>query len=552
MSMKVFNILVLSGVLGLALAAAAHADGTHEWTGIQNKTAPPSPTGGSSQPGGISNVDDYTQQEDRVNIDGGADALVKVLRVNQKNLVNDYVVRMFPFQNATPMEIRQVFREIVAIEGGRSEIVLDPEKKQNYLWVVAPKFQIPYIEAALKELDEPWLKDNIDGSQKAYYRAKFRSIGNIAAVAKIPMSAAIGMPDDNLIVLDEVNNSALIGGEPYRVGSFLKRAPEVDQPVPQILLEATVYEVEVSKETRLGLDYIAWKNGPGRNLFEFIFWGAAFTQDSKNQTSIFDPFVPARTTTTGTTNGHSSGWYMSANYAATAAYLDFLEGSGRARLLTRGKILVKNAQSGTFSATDQVLYFATTPDETNTPASGIVPSTVSFGDPPTCTTIPIWNRELDKDQKIEIGFSMTVTPYIGEKTTQLGIVLSASDIVGQTPSGAPQVRTNCLTTTVLVQDGQQICVGGLRRTEDVKNTQKMPILGSIPVLGFFFGHEATVKRETEMIVVLTPKIRLGTEADLEMANDQDKLIREQVERRVKLTLTKTEFGFDQWLLGSDR
>jgi hypothetical protein len=52
--------------------------------------------------------------------------------------------------------------------------------------------------------------------------------------------------------------------------------------------------------------------------------------------------------------------------------------------------------------------------------------------------------------------------------------------------------------------------------------------------------------------VLTPKVRLGTEADFEMANDADKLIRAQVERRAKLTLPKTEWGFDQWLVNSDR
>ena len=43
MNAKAFNVALLSGVLGLSLAAAALADGTHEWTGIQSKTAPPSP-----------------------------------------------------------------------------------------------------------------------------------------------------------------------------------------------------------------------------------------------------------------------------------------------------------------------------------------------------------------------------------------------------------------------------------------------------------------------------------------------------------------------------
>ena len=79
----------------------------------------------------------------------------------------------------------------------------------------------------------------------------------------------------------------------------------------------------------------------------------------------------------------------------------------------------------------------------------------------------------------------------------------------------------------------------------------MPILGSIPVLGWLFGHEASSKPQTEMVVVLTPRIRLGSEADLEMANEEDAQIRAQVERRADLALPETEFGFDQWLIGGD-
>jgi len=553
--MRVWKLkeVFVAAVLVFGVAGVARADGNHEWTGVNNKTAPPSPTGGSSQPGGISNVDDYTQQEDRINIDGGADALVKVLRVNQKNLVNDYVVRLFPIQNAVPMEIRQVFREIAAAEGGRSEVIIDTVGKKAYVWVVAPKFQIPYIEAAVKALDVPWLADNVDGSMKAYYRAKFRAIGAISNILNITASSAtgtIGQANDNLVTLDTVNNSALITGEPYRVGAYLKRAPEVDQPVPQMLLEVAVYEVEVSKETRIGLDYMAWKNGPGRNLFDFVSWGSTYSQDPTNSTSINDPFVAPRTSTSADQSGHGRGCYGSINYLLTSAYLDFLEGSGRARVVSRGKILVKNGQTGTFSAVDQVLYFQTTPNETNTTSSGFAPTAVTSGS--VTTNIPAWDREVTRDQKLEVGFCISVLPYIAQEITETGITMSVNDIVGQTPSGTPQVRTSCLTTTVLVKDGEPFCVGGLRRTEDVKQTQKMPILGSIPVLGYLFGHEATVKRETELVVVLTPKIRLGSESDLEMANDEDRLIRDQVEKRAALRLPRTEFGFDQWLLNSDR
>jgi len=544
--------LVVAIAVNLCSGPMALGAGVTTHTGVQNKDGNPSPSGGSTA--GHSNIDNYTNQDEQINIDGNKDSLVKVLRVNQKNLINDYVVGTFPINNASPIEVRGVFRNVLALEGGRAEVIRDKIKKQYWLYVVAPKFQMPYIAEAVKQLDVKWLSDDFDGADQVYYHAKFRDIVEIDDIARSAASSS-----DNTIVLDKVTNSSLFIGEPYRAKSYIKYSKVVDQPVPQILLEATVYEVEVSKEMRLGLDYIAWKNGPGRNLFNFTHWGSQHRSNARHATSLFDPFLP------NPGSSDTSGYHMGINYVITAAYLDFLQGTGRARLVTSGKVLVKNSETGTLSAVDEVLYFRSSPHEDNTPTNGITPAKVLTSedrDPPdrdpeghpdadVGVEYRIWDRTLGKENKVEIGFSMEVSPMIAEITTELEIELDVNQIVGQTPSGAPQIRTHGLTTTVLVRDGQPFCIGGLRRTEDVKNTAKVPVLGSIPVLGWLFGHEATVKRETEMIVVLTPKIRLGTEADFEMASDEDKLIRAQVEHKADLKLPETEWGFDQWLISSD-
>ena len=538
------------GLLALWSGAVADAAGGDTASDVRSKDGNASPTAGSSH--GHSNIDDYTEQDEQINIDGGRDSVVKVLRVNQKNLINDYVIRTFRINNAPPIEIRAVFRTIAAKEGGRAEVIRDKVKKEYWLWVAAPKFQMPYIEAALKELDVPWLKDDLDGSSEGYYKAKFRKA---SAIDRMVTVAAAG--SDHISVIDTVNNSLLRTGEPYRVQSYLKYAAVVDQPIPQLLLEVAVYEVQVSKELRLGLDYIAWKNGPGRNLFEFVFWGLDYDQTARRVTSKFDPFVPERTFVSGTdsSDGSASGRYMAANYLLSAAYIDFLEGVGRARLVTRGKVLVKNNETGTLAAVDQVLHFVVSPGDTDTPTSGIEPSLPFEDGGPFEETfeadIPVYDRTVDKDGVIEVGFVMDVRPIIAEITTELDIDLALNSIVGLTPGGTPQVRTHSLSTTVLVRDGQPICVGGLHRTESVKNTAKVPILGSIPILGFLFGHEATVDRETEIVAVLMPKIRLGSEADLEMANAEDALVRKQVLRQVELPVPETQFGFDQWLIDKD-
>ncbi|MHC4591881.1 MAG: hypothetical protein ACYS8L_04195, partial [Planctomycetota bacterium] len=150
--------LVVAGALSLVFGGVAYGGGDVEATGVQSRHGNTSPTAAASR------VDTYLFQDEQINIDGSEDNVVKVLRVNQKNLVNDYVIRTFPIRNAPPIEVRAVFRRITALEGGRAEVIRDKIKKEYWLWVAAPKFQMPYIEAAMKELDVPWLKDDLDGS----------------------------------------------------------------------------------------------------------------------------------------------------------------------------------------------------------------------------------------------------------------------------------------------------------------------------------------------------------------------------------------------------
>ena len=567
---KLSTLLLLAGALGVCLAPVVLADGGpnqgREWSSVNTKKGNASPsatrttTATTTGVGGPSttttttsgsNIDEYTHQDEQVNIDGGKSAIVKVLRVNQKNLVNDFVVDLFPIKNASPIEIREALRTVTYAEGGRAEVIRDKEKKEYFLFVVAPTYVMPYIKAAVEALDEEWVADNVDGSANGYYKAKFRDIDQVGAFAKVP--AAMGTESDdeeNLLTRDNVANAAHIQGEPYRVKSFLKYAPEIDQPVPQAMCKITVYEVDVSNEKKLGLDYMAWKNGPGRSLFNFVWWGMDAEQRARKAgiDSGLEPF--------GIGSGKAQGSYYSLNYLLSAEYLDFLEGSGRARTVASGKILAKNGVEGQFAALDEVLQFQVVGQD------GAVQGAETVGS----SNIPLYGREVhrrkdhdnDSETDVVVGLEMKIKPFIAEEITELRIAYTSGDFVnsqqvtGVMPDGSLVVRQHDFSTTVLVRDGQPICVGGIRRTEDVKQTQKIPFLGDIPVLGYFFGHEHTVKREKSMVIVIEPTIRFGTEADLMMADAEDQLIRRQVERVVDLKLPKTEYGFDQWLLDSSR
>jgi type II secretory pathway component GspD/PulD (secretin) len=64
-------------------------------------------------------------------------------------------------------------------------------------------------------------------------------------------------------------------------------------------------------------------------------------------------------------------------------------------------------------------------------------------------------------------------------------------------------------TTVLVKDGSTVVIGGLRKESKVSSTQQTPFLGSIPFLGRLFKVKSNSTENTELLIILTPRIITG-------------------------------------------
>ncbi len=80
------------------------------------------------------------------------------------------------------------------------------------------------------------------------------------------------------------------------------------------------------------------------------------------------------------------------------------------------------------------------------------------------------------------------------------------DTVGQQTQAGPAIDTKRVTTEVLVENGGTVGIGGIY-TQDENTTQnKVPLLGDIPVIGFFFRNERRFNDRRELLVFVTPRI----------------------------------------------
>lgn len=117
-------------------------------------------------------------------------------------------------------------------------------------------------------------------------------------------------------------------------------------------------------------------------------------------------------------------------------------------------------------------------------------------------------------QYIDVGIKLEVTPTVNEDgiiTTH--IVPEVSNESSVTAAGDPNITTRQADTTVRVRDGETIVLGGLIQRQVTATTLKTPILGDLPLIGMFFRSSDKEITETELIIMLTPKIIYGPKGD---------------------------------------
>jgi len=77
---------------------------------------------------------------------------------------------------------------------------------------------------------------------------------------------------------------------------------------------------------------------------------------------------------------------------------------------------------------------------------------------------------------------------------------------GVIDQGLPSETTTETTTSLIVENGTTILIGGLMRHRDEQTRSQVPLLGSIPILGRLFQKSSTARIKTEVLVAITPQI----------------------------------------------
>jgi type II secretory pathway component GspD/PulD (secretin) len=110
-------------------------------------------------------------------------------------------------------------------------------------------------------------------------------------------------------------------------------------------------------------------------------------------------------------------------------------------------------------------------------------------------------------QSVSSGIRLEITPFAspdGEVTVL--VKPEVGDVVGKGSNDLPEISRRTVSTSVRVHDGDTFTIGGLSLQQEKSVQRKVPILGSIPLLGYLFRYEQKETRESELVIFLTPHI----------------------------------------------
>ena len=283
------------------------------------------------------------------------------------------------------------------------------------------------------------------------------------------------------IQVDTGGNRLIVVTSPRVIAEIQEIVQVMDVPARQVMIEARIVEVSVEDAQEIGIDWALLN----RQSF-LIVEGTNFLPSEEGEVPNL-PFIPS---TPGTGDIYKLR-RTSRQAKSFQLAVDLMVEEGNARVLAQPKIATLNGRRA------DILIGTRIPFEIIAPV---------FAGNAAAQNIRI--------EKEEVGIKLGIIPLInadGYITTT--IEPEVSTVIGFRGQNEdlPIIATREASTTVRLRDGNSVIIGGLLSEEKTQDVTKVPILGSIPVIGYLFQHQQMESRKTDLVIEVTPRIMPDTQ-----------------------------------------
>ncbi|MBR3086520.1 MAG: type II secretion system secretin GspD, partial [Kiritimatiellae bacterium] len=338
---------------------------------------------------------------------------------------------------------------------------------------------------------------NDDGGSSSLADAANRTRRRDAAAPESEKKSRLGeLNKDNVKILaDERSNSVIVMAAPADVESIRSIVSRMDIQLSQVVIEAVIASITFEDSQETGMDWVqramlTYNKKGGDPKFAYATAGGGGSLTPRD--------TPSMTTVNSfTASGGVTGWFTLFDLNMDIV-LKAIQTDSRSRIMSSPRITTMDNKEATLEDTKRIYW-----------SEGSTHYTSS-------------DYYSDNIKNEDIGIKLKVTPRINKK----GYIDLEIEQEIQTSEGTQAITTRDSTSTfpnlvsrkmsadVAVQSGETVVLGGLADTSVSRTRTKVPILGSIPLLGWLFRHDEETTSRREIIVFITPRV-IDTPAQME-------------------------------------
>jgi type II secretory pathway component GspD/PulD (secretin) len=256
----------------------------------------------------------------------------------------------------------------------------------------------------------------------------------------------------------------VVTDQPENLAQIERVIQDLDQPVPQVSIEAKFIETTLNSSDLYGIDWTVHVAAQAKSPQL-----PPFKKDDPIQFPlVFNHLLLGRL-----------------DFGQMSAVLDLLQTRGNGRLLANPRAITLDNQTATMTIS------------TNFPLREV------RVDPGTQAQTITWKRQ-------SIPISLSVTPHVlADGTIDMVVnpaVEAITGYVGPPTDQQPITSRREATTQIRVRDGEVAVIGGLVQDEVTKSVKKVPLLGDIPILGQLFTSTTSTTKKTDLLIFIIPHI----------------------------------------------
>ena len=314
------------------------------------------------------------------------------------------------------------------------------------------------------------------------------SSGTASTQSTTPVAGSAQPSTGGFIQADPSTNSLIITATDALYKQLRAVIDQLDGRRAQIYIESMIVKVDVEKAAQMGVNWASGTNVGNKTLL-----GAGTSLGSQTLSSVVSGATKSLILPSGFTVGLAreigNGQY------SLGALATFLETNAGANVLSTPNMVALDNEEAKIVVGENVPFVTGSYSNAQTTSSGTV------------------NPFQTVDRK-DVGLTLRVRPQVGEGGTVRMTVFQEDSAVkaGADTGTGPTTTKSSIETTVVIDDGQVLVLGGLLKDDYQDNDNKVPLLGDIPYLGNLFKSQSRARKKTNLMVFLRPIVMRTQEA----------------------------------------